>query len=121
MGFLRKFGRQVRAFLVYAQATIWSLWKRVGEWNNSVHRSLHTKFPTLAKIIGGCLRFFYGASTHPAFAVLLALLLVGFVISGAITIIMSVSVFFAWLITVLWLAHSEPVKAMNILPRCSWF
>ena len=38
-------------------------------------------------------------------------------ISGAITIIVSVSLFFAWLITVLWLAHSAPIKAISILPR----
>lgn len=75
------------------------------------------KYPLLAKVGGTVLRFLYDAATHPAFAVVLALLLVGFVISGAVTIVVSVSVYGAWLIAVLWLAHSETVKRINILPR----
>jgi hypothetical protein len=113
MEFLRQFG----VFWGHVWTSAQAFWKRVGDWNNSIHLSFHAKCPTLAKILGGFLRIFWGTSTHPAFAVLLALLLVGFVISGSITIIVSVSVFFAWLITVLWLARSEPVKRINILPR----
>ncbi|HEY2470045.1 MAG TPA: hypothetical protein VGI45_19750 [Terracidiphilus sp.] len=94
-----------------------SAWRRFMGWNHTIHQNLHANHPIATRFIGGILRFFYGTSTHPAFAVLLALLLVGFVISGAITIIISVSVFFAWLITVLWLGHSEPVQKLNILPR----
>ena len=94
-----------------------SAWQWCGDWNRAVHDNLLSKHPRFTKVAGGLLRFIYGIVTHAAFAVVLALLLVGFVISGAITIIVSVSVFFAWLITVLWLAHSEPVKNLNILPR----
>lgn len=117
MDSLRELSQQFRAFWTNFRTGVQALHKQIINWSSSVHQSLQTKHPTLAKIAGGFLRFFWNASTHPAFAVLLALLLVGFVISGAITIIVSVSVFFAWMITVLWLAHSEPIKAINILPR----
>ena len=115
--FLRELTQGIAASLACVRTAGRVAWTRLANWNASIHQLSHTKYPTMAKIVGGGLRFFYGASTHPAFAVLLALLLVGFVISGSITVIVSVSVFFAWLITVLWLAHSEPVKAMNIFPR----
>src|SRR4051794_9129472 len=66
-----------------------------GKWNRAFHENLRAKHPRSTRFAGGLLRFFYETVTHPAFAVLLALLLVGFVVSGAITIIVSVSVFFA--------------------------
>lgn len=86
-------------------------------WSDRVHQSMHQNHPVFTRMVGGGLRWFFGLSTHPAFAVVLALLLVGFVISGVVTVIVSLSVFFAWLVTILWIAHSEPIKKLNILPR----
>ncbi len=117
MHLLRRLGRQLRYFWLCSARKRHTLFRKARNWNARVHQRLHTNHPTLAKIVGVFLRFFWNASTHPAFAVLLALLLVGFVISGAITIIVSVSVYVAWLITVLWLAHSAPIKAISVLPR----
>jgi len=90
---------------------------QIHAWSQAVHNAFHTKHPKITRIVGGLLRWFYGAIIHPAFAVLLALLLVGFVISGVVTIIVSLSVFFAWLITILAIAQWQPIRKLNILPR----
>ena len=39
------------------------------------------------------------------------------VISEAITIIVSFSDFAAWLVTILWVAHSKPLEKLSILPK----
>ncbi len=93
------------------------IWQRFVQLDSEIHESLYAKFPTTIEIGGTILRFIYNAIISPAFAVILALLLVGLVISGAVPIIVSVSVFSAWLIATLSVAKMEAVGRLRIISR----
>ena len=63
-------------------------------------------------VAGWILRTVYSVCISPAFAVILSLLLVGLVISDVVPVILSISVFAAWLVAILAIAETrrgEPV------------
>jgi hypothetical protein len=78
--------------------------------DEKLHTELYSKFPTSMRVGGWILRRLYGGAVSPAFAVILGLLLVGLVISGVGPIIVSMSVFAAWLVVNLALAKADWVN-----------
>lgn len=93
------------------------LWQEMAERNARFHDRLYTRWPITMKVGGWFLRELYDWIISPAFAVLLTLLLVGLVISEKVTIIVSVSVFAAWLVAVLSFVKYEWVNKLRIVER----
>ncbi len=91
-----------------------STWGTVSHADVRVHQYLYTRWPKAIGVIGWTLRLLYAGCVAPAFAVMLALLLVGLVISGQVTFIVSISVFSAWLVAILSVAKSEWVNKQRI-------
>jgi hypothetical protein len=87
--------------------------------DDRVHIYLSAKFPRAIPVVSRILRLFYAICISPAFAVVLALLLVGFVISGEVTIIVSLSAICAWLIACLSIAKAEWVNRQRIGAKVS--
>ncbi len=92
-------------------------WGTIVELDAKFHDSLYGQYPRTMRFGGDLLRGFYGVCVSPAFAVVLTLLLVGLVISGVVPIIVSISVFAAWLVTILSLARNERVNKLSIVRR----
>ena len=78
------------------------------------HEYLYTKWPKTIRMGGEVLRMFYGIIVAPAFAVVLALLLVGLVISGRVTVIVSICVISAWFVASISVAKIEWVNRQRI-------
>jgi hypothetical protein len=73
--------------------------------------------PTITHIVERLLEGVYGIIASPASAVILALLLVGLVVSEVVTVIVSLSVFSAWLVFVVTIARTDVVKGLPVLRR----
>lgn len=83
-------------------------------WDDQFHNYISERWPRTVRFGGGLLRIIYAIFTSSAFAVILALLLVGFVISSEITIIVSISVYLAWVVGWLSVAKAEWVNRQRI-------
>lgn len=94
-----------------------SLWASIRRFDQNSHNAIHERHPVITRLLGGLLRVIYGGLTAPAFGIFLAFVLVGFVISGVVTIIVSLSAWCAWLVTVLAIARLNVICRLNILPR----
>lgn len=94
-----------------------SLWASIRSLDQNFHNAFHERHPVVTRFLGGLLRNFYGLITAPAFGIFLAFVLVGLVISGVVTIIVSLSAWCAWLVSVLSIARWSVVNRLNILPR----
>ena len=92
-------------------------WSRLIQADDRFHEWLYSRFPLPVRIGGSILRGAYAFFISPAFAVVLALLLVPFVISGVIPVIVSFSVFAAWLVATLSVAKLQSVNRLRIVPR----
>ena len=90
------------------------VWGIFSKKDSEFHEYLYAKWPKTIRIGGEALRLFYSACVAPAFAVMLTLLLVGLVISGKVTVIVSISVFAAWLVASLSVAKSEWMNKQRI-------
>ena len=94
-----------------------TLWHTIVNLDTALHNGLYQRFPTTMRVSGWSLRLLYGIAISPAFAVILSLLLVGFVISGLVPVIVSISVFAAWLVAMLSVARSEAINKLRIAER----
>jgi hypothetical protein len=92
-------------------------WEKLQMVDNSVHLYLVARFPFAMLVADRVLTWIYDICAAPAFAIIVALLLVPLVISGAISLITSVSVAAAWGIAVLWIARSDQVRKLTIIKR----
>lgn len=92
-------------------------WEKLGKVDNKWHEWLYARFPKSIQFGGTILRWLYRGAISPAFAVILTLLLVGLVITGVVPLILSISVFTAWLVAVLSLAKSNWVNRLRIVRR----
>jgi hypothetical protein len=90
-------------------------WRRLDRAEVRTHTKLMRRYPLTAKSVEWCLGFIYDIIISPAFAIILALLLVGLVASEIVTIIVSLSIISAWLIFVITVARY--VKSLPILRR----
>lgn len=91
-----------------------TLWSKLLEADSKLHERLYSKFPKGVRFGGTILRAVYAIFISPAFAVVLALLLVPFVISGVIPVIVSICVFAAWLVSTLSVARIEAINQLRI-------
>ena len=91
-----------------------SSWAFVSSKDAQFHEYFYANWPRTIWIIGALLRFLYAVCVAPAFAVILALLLVGLVISGKVTVIVSISVVAAWLVASLSVAKFEWINQQRI-------
>lgn len=94
-----------------------SAWRTAVEGDKRLHSRLYARCPRLMRWGGWAVRGLYGWLISPAFAVFLALLLVSLVLSGVVTIIVSASVFSAWVVVVLSFARAEWVNKLPIGER----
>lgn len=92
-------------------------WEKLDKVDNKWHEWLYARFPKSIQFGGTILRWLYRGAISPAFAVILTLLLVGLVITGVVPLILSISVFTAWLVAVLSLAKSNWVNRLRIVRR----
>jgi hypothetical protein len=92
-------------------------WLRLGRLERKIHDGLFARFPRFMRVSGFLIHGSYSFFISPAFAVILALVLVGFVISGVVSLIVSLSMFAAWLITTLAFAKSSYIIKLPIIRR----
>lgn len=91
-----------------------ALWSGLIRADSTFHAWLYSRFPLPVKIGGTILRAAYTFFVSPAFAVVLALLLVPFVISGVVPVIVTLSVFGAWMVATLSVAKLQSVNQLRI-------
>jgi hypothetical protein len=107
MGIMHQVWQQTKTFAL-------SLWERISATDARIHEYLFQRWPRLMRSGGGLLRGLYALFVSPAFAVILALLLVGLVISDKITFIVWVSVASAWIVATVSIAKVDWVNRQRI-------
>lgn len=107
---MRNAWTQIRTLVV-------STWEKVSAMESRFHDRLFQRWPVPMRLAGALLRGVYALFVAPAFAVILALLLVGLVISDKIPFIVWFSVASAWIVATVSIAKVRWVNEQRIVRR----
>jgi len=93
-----------------------SLKTAIAKADQSVHKRIAERFPKTLGFIDWLLEWVFGSLTHPAFGIILGMVLVVLAITGVERTVL-VAMFAAWVTTFLWIARSGFIKSLSILSR----
>jgi hypothetical protein len=106
-------GKALRWYLRWAR--YW--WRRLSRQERKLESRVKERHPFAWSLLERSVEWIFGIITSPAFAVVLTLLLVGLVISDVVKLIVSVSTVAAWLVAVLAVTKSGPIRRLPIIRR----
>jgi hypothetical protein len=93
------------------------LWHAAIAFDLRMHSHILAKYPRLLPVVDGILELLYAICASPITALVVSLLLVPFVISGAIPVIVWGSVTMAWVLCTLSLARAAFMKQLSLISR----
>jgi hypothetical protein len=85
--------------------------------DKSIHEHIVNRFPKALPTIDKFLEQGFGIISHPAFAIIVALLLVVLVATNIISRIVAESIFGAWAVALIWIARSNRTKNLTVVSR----
>ncbi|MFY9531973.1 MAG: hypothetical protein WBC04_15235 [Candidatus Acidiferrales bacterium] len=85
--------------------------------DQAIHSYIVRRFPRAVARVDQALEALFGFVCHPAFALIIALLLAAQAATNLISVIIAASIFGAWVVAVLWIARSKPIKNLTVLFR----
>jgi len=92
-------------------------WRSINIAEIRFNRKMFERYPVAARVVEGVLEFIYGILASPISALIVALLLVGLVISEVTGVIVSLSAFAAWFVFVVAIPRQPAIKRLPILRR----
>jgi hypothetical protein len=92
-------------------------WKLFVAKEKAVHADIARRRPAAVAVVDGAAESLHNFFSHPAFAVILALVLAVFVSSGLISLTIGVSCGLLWLVAIVWLSRARWLKQLTIPTR----
>jgi hypothetical protein len=84
---------------------------------NTTRDRIAQNLPKLLSAIDRTLEWLFNTVIHPAFALILAVVLVVLVTTNVISLIVAFSIGIAWVVSMLWIARSNLVKGLTVFSR----
>jgi hypothetical protein len=85
--------------------------------DRELHDWFKGHFPGALPAVDGFLEWLFSVVTHPAFGLIVALLLVTLVATNVINLIVATSIAGVWIVALIWIARSKLLKSLTILSR----
>ena len=91
--------------------------RRILKKDRELLNRISRHFPRIVSVVDLVLEWSFEKFTHPAFALIATCLLVVLAATNVIDKIIAAAIAVAWLVTVIWIARSKPLRELTVLSR----